>query len=422
MGAITEILDRTLAGIHATDDDVRAWVAIDEELAYSDARMIEARLERGEDLPLAGLTVGIKDIIDVAGLPTVAGFTPFEGRLVNRDAPLVARLREAGALIVGKTVTTQFAASDPSKTRNPWNLERTPGGSSAGSAAAVGAWQVDVALGTQTGGSVLRPSAFCGVTGFKPGYGWTSMEGVIPYAVSLDTLGIHARSVRHAARVYDVLARPGLPRCGGCAAIGPPRIGVWADALAHASEAMRAAVIDAVEHLAKEGAIVTDAIAPYSFDNLVAMHAIIIRAEGAAAHSQLHQRHAEHYAPNVRATIEIGMALPADAYIRAQRLRDHARAATVNAWSRFDVIAIPTSDDAAPGLETTGNPALQAVITMLGLPAITLPIGFNADYLPLGIQLVGTHPGADVHLLRVARWAETHLPQMPRPPHGVQEP
>src|SRR5690606_15367666 len=104
MGAITEILDRTLAGIHATDDDVRAWVAIDEELAYSDARMIEARLERGEDLPLAGLTIGVKDIIDVAGLPTVAGFTPFEGRLVNRDAPLVARLREAGALIVGKTV------------------------------------------------------------------------------------------------------------------------------------------------------------------------------------------------------------------------------------------------------------------------------------------------------------------------------
>ncbi len=420
MGEIVGILDAVLAGIRATEAEVQAWVLIDEEVARLQAGMIEARIEAGESLALAGLTVGIKDIIDVAGFPTVAGFAPFEGRIAERDAPVVSKLRQAGALILGKTATTQFAAGDPSKTRNPWNLERTPGGSSAGSAAAVGAYQVDVALGTQTAGSVLRPSAFCGIVGFKPGFGWTPTAGIIPYAITLDTVGIHARSVQQAARVYDALARLELPRAGSCEPIGPPRIGIWADALAHSEERMRAGVIDAIEHLADAGANVSDAVAPFSFDNLIAMHSIISRAEGAAAHSHLIARHADDYSPKVRAMVETGMALPADVYVRAQRLRDQARIETVEAWSRFDIIAIPTSDTVAPDRSTTGNHALQAIATMLGLPSLTLPIGFNPDYLPLGMQLIGTHPEADAHLLRVARWVETHMPRLPRPPHGVQ--
>jgi aspartyl-tRNA(Asn)/glutamyl-tRNA(Gln) amidotransferase subunit A len=246
------------------------------------------------------------------------------------------------------------------------------------------------------------------------------MTGIIPYAVTLDTLGIHTRSVEHAAKLYDVLARPGLPRAGDCVAIGPPRVGIWADALAHSEELMRAGVVDAIEHLVSCGAIVSDAVAPFSFDNLIAMHSIISRAEGAAAHSQLIAQYSEEYSPKVRAMVETGMALPADVYVRAQRLRDQARSETVEAWSRFDVIAIPTSDVAAPDRATTGNHALQAVATMLGLPSLTLPIGFNPEYLPLGMQLIGTHPEADAHLLRVARWVETHMPRLPRPPHGVQ--
>ncbi len=421
MENLTGILEATLAGIRSTDDEIQAWVLVDEVGARSQVEIVERRVAAGEDLPLYGLMVGIKDIIDVVNIPTVAGFAPYEGRIAVCDAPVVSRLRKAGATIVGKTVTTLFAAGDPSRTRNPWNLERTPGGSSAGSAAAVGAYQVDVALGTQTAGSVLRPSAFCGVVGFKPSFGWTPTAGIIPFAVSLDTVGIHARSVVHTARVYDALADGDLPRAGTCDAIGPPRIGVWSDGLAHAEERMRAGFVDAIEHLSGTGAIIGDAVAPYSFDNLLAIHSIISRAEGAAAHSQLIGDHVSSYSPKVRALVETGMALPADVYIRAQRLRDQARAETIATWSQFDVVAIPTSDTAAPDLSTTGNHALQAVATLLRLPSITLPIGFNSDYLPIGIQLIGAGENADVHLLQVARWVESHMPRMPRPPHGVQK-
>lgn len=416
MGEIADRIPAVLNDIQKTDGDVEAWVCIDEDRVHSQARLIDARLESGEDLPLAGVTVGIKDIIDVAGLPTVSGFEPFADCIAERDAPVVAALRRAGALIIGKTVTTQFASSDPSKTKNPWNLEHTPGGSSAGSAASVAAHQVDLALGTQTGGSVLRPSAYCGIVGFKPGFGWTSTAGVVPFALSLDTVGIHARSVDVAARAYDALARSGLPRTGGAAAVGPPRLAIWADALAHAGERMRAAVIDAIEALANEGAVIQHTVAPVSFDNFLALHTVISRTEAGAAHSDLISKHPEDYAPKVRSMVETGLALPADVYVRALRLREQIRQEVIDVWSPYDAIAIPTSESAAPDLTTTGNHSLQAVATLLGLPSITLPIGFNPEYLPLGIQLIGVHPASDVHLLRVARWVEQHMPRMPKPP------
>ncbi|MEZ4521575.1 MAG: amidase [Thermomicrobiales bacterium] len=414
---VSDILD----GIRETDGDVQAWVRIDEDAVQQQAQLIDGRLASGEDLPLAGLTVGIKDIIDVGGLPTAAGFAPFEDCAAERDAPVVARLRRAGALIVGKTVTTQFASSDPSKTKNPWNLERTPGGSSAGSAAAVSAHHVDLALGTQTGGSVLRPSAYCGIIGFKPGFGWTSTEGVVPFAASLDTIGIHSRTVVNAARAYDVMARPGLPRAGTVEPIGPPRLAIWADALANAGERMRDGVIDGLEALANDGAVIQHTVAPISFNNFIAIHTIVSRSEAAAAHAELIFKHPDEYQPKVRSMVETGLALPADVYVRAQRMREQLRQETVDLWSPFDAIAIPTSQSVAPDLSTTGNHSLQAVATLLGLPSITLPIGFNPDYLPIGVQLIGTHPEADVKLLRVARWVEQHMPRLPRPPHGVQQ-
>ncbi len=420
MGNIAEHIPELLKEIQDTDEDIEAWVSIDKEAVLQQAALVDERLEVGDDMPLAGITVGIKDIIDVRGYPTVAGFEPFAERIAERDAPVVNVLRRAGAIIIGKTVTTQFAVSDPSKTKNPWHLERTPGGSSAGSAASVSAHHVDVALGTQTGGSVLRPSAYCGIVGFKPGFGWTSTSGVIPYATTLDTIGIHARTVVSAAGVYDVLARPELPRSGQCEPIGPPRLAIWADALAHAEERMRAGVIDAIEALAKEGAVIRHTVAPVSFDNLIAIHTVISRAEGASAHSDLIFAYPDNYAPRVRSMVETGMAIPADIYVRAQQMRAQVRQQIIDLWSAFDAIAIPTSASAAPDLSTTGNHSLQAIATLLGLPSITLPIGFNPDYMPLGIQLVGTHPQGDVALLRVARWVEEHMPRLPRPPHGIQ--
>ncbi|CAN5598841.1 amidase [soil metagenome] len=421
MGEIAERIPTILVNIQSTDDEIQAWVCIDEDLVHAQAMQIDARLASGEDLPLAGVTVGIKDIIDVRGLPTAAGFEPFADRMPERDAPVVAALRRAGAIIVGKTVTTQFASSDPSKTRNPWNLERTLGGSSAGSAASVAAYQVDLALGTQTGGSVLRPSAFCGIIGFKPGYGWTSTEGVVPFAVTLDTVGIHARSIAETARAYDAMARPELPRAGTAEPVGPPRLAVWADGLAHTEERMRAGVIDGIEALANEGAVIQHTVAPASFSNLIAIHTIISRAEGAAAHNALIFKHPDDFAPKVRSMVETGMALPADVYVRAQRVREQIRKEAIDLWSPFDAIAIPASETVAPDLSTTGNHSLQAIATLLGLPSITLPIGVNPDYLPIGLQLIGTRPHGDVHLLRVARWVEQHMSRLPHPPHGVQK-
>ena len=421
MASHAERMQTLLEAIRSTDGEIEAWVEIDDDSALAQAQLVDGRLAAGEDLPLAGVTVGVKDIIDVEGFATVAGFAPFSGRVAERDAPVISALRRAGAIIVGKTVTTQFASSDPSKTKNPWNLERTPGGSSAGSAAAVSAWHVDVALGTQTGGSVLRPSAYCGIVGYKPSFGWTSTSGVVPFAVSLDTIGIHARSVADAARVYDAAARPEMSRAGKCDPVGPPRLAVWSDALVHTGDGMRAGVIDAIEALADEGAVIQHAIAPLSFDNFIAIHTITSRSEAGAAHSELIFAHPEEYLPKVRAMVETGLALPADIYVWAQRLREQVRRETIDLWSSYDAVAIPTSESVAPDLSTTGNHSLQAVATLLGFPSITMPIGFNPDYLPLGIQLIGTRPGDDVGLLRTARWVEQYMPRLPRPPHGIQQ-
>ena len=260
-----------------------------------------------------------------------------------------------------------------------------------------------------------------GIIGFKPSHGWLPTDGVIPYAPSLDTIGLHARSVNDIVAAYNALADPHMSHVHG-GPIGPPRLAIWADALAHANERMRAGVIDAIEAIANEGATIADTVAPFSFDNLLAIHTIISRAEGAASHSELIATHAAHYAPRVRSMVETGMALPADVYIRANYLRDQARREIAGIWSPFDAIIIPTSESAAPDLSTTGSHNLQAAATLLGLPSITLPIGFNADYLPIGFQLIGTAPGSDAHLLRTAAWVAQHMPQMPRPNHGVQAP
>lgn len=419
MTGATANVEASLRAIEDTDDSIHAWVVVDADGARRQADLVQQRRDAGAELPLAGRTVGVKDIIDVAGSPTGAGFAPFSGRIATSDAPAVTALRDAGAIIIGKTVTTQFAAGDPPVTLNPWNLLRTPGGSSSGSAAAVAARQVDLALGTQTAGSVLRPAALCGIVGFKPSFGWISMDGVLPYAYSLDTLGIHARSVPDLALVYDVLARPALPRAGGCVPTPAPRIGVWADALAQADEPMREATIDAIRALGAAGAAIFDATCPVSFKNLMAIHGVIMRAEAAAAHQALFQTHPDDYAPRLRSVIETAWAMPADAYPRALLVREHIREEISHWWSSFDLIAIPTSQGPATETVITGNPELQAVATLLGYPSITIPMGLDHDGLPLGIQLIGTHRGADVALLRAARWVEALMPRMPAPPHAA---
>jgi aspartyl-tRNA(Asn)/glutamyl-tRNA(Gln) amidotransferase subunit A len=410
---------RALAEIQRTEPLVRAWVHIDADAALSQAADID-RQHAESPLPLAGLTVGVKDIIDVAGMPTVAGFEPFAGRVASRDSAIAAGLRAAGAVIIGKTTTTQFAVADPTVTRNPWNLERSPAGSSSGSAAAVAAGHVDLAIGSQTAGSTLRPAAFCGVVGFKPSYGWISRAGMIPLADTLDTAGLLARTVADAARLFDALAGSDIEQAGASEPEAPARIGFWSDAADLATPEVRNLIEAALTRAIAAGAIVEDAPAPAPYRDLLAIHHITMLVDTAAAHSKLFQRYPDDYGPRVRSYVETGAAIPAHTYVRAQMLRRQYLAKALSDWAAFDVIALPTAETPAVELETTGSPALQAVVTMFGLPSISLPAGLSPDGLPVGLQLVATTALGNVRLLRIARWLEDLLDPLPSAPSGIR--
>lgn len=412
---------RALAEIRRSEPRVLAWTRIESDLAMSQATAIDRDGASGPPLPLAGLTVGIKDIVDVAGMPTRAGFAPFDDRLATEDSAVAAGLRAAGATIIGKTTTTQFAVADPTVTRNPWNLERTPAGSSSGSAAAVAARHIDLAIGSQTAGSTLRPAAFCGVVGFKPSFGWISRTGMIPLADTLDTVGLMARSVADIALMFDALADTSLESVGSCEPLPPARIGIWSDAAQLAEPEVRALVDSALTRAIEAGAIVDEARPPAPYRDLLAVHHITMLADVAASHEKLFQRHPDAYGSRVRAFVETGMTIPGHTYVRAQMLRREFREKALADWSSFDVVALPTAETPAPGLETTGSPSLQAVVTLFGLPSISLPAGLSPDGLPVGLQLVSTTMLGNAHLLRIARWMEGLLEPLPSTPAGIAD-
>ncbi|HYI14078.1 MAG TPA: amidase [Thermomicrobiales bacterium] len=408
----------SLAEIQRTEPLVRAWVHVAADTALAQATEIDDRAGK-TPMPLAGLTVGVKDIVDVAGMPTMAGFEPFANRIAERDSAVAAGLRAAGATILGKTTTTQFAVADPTVTRNPWNLERSPAGSSSGSAAAVAAGHVDLAIGSQTAGSTLRPAAFCGVVGFKPSFGWTSRAGMIPLSDTLDTVGLFSRTVTHAALLFDVLAAEGIERAGECEAEAPARIGFWSDAAQLATDDVAHLIEAALTRAIQAGAVVEDAVPPAHYRDLLAIHHITMLVDAAAAHEKQFRQRPESYHPRVRSLIETGMAIPAHAYVRAQILRREYREKALANWATVDVIALPTAETSAVGLEWTGSPALQAVVTLFGLPAISLPAGLSPDGLPVGIQLVATTALGNARLLRIARWMEALLDPLPAIPTGI---
>jgi aspartyl-tRNA(Asn)/glutamyl-tRNA(Gln) amidotransferase subunit A len=414
-------VERSLDAIQRSESRVKAWVHVDSDQARAQATGTNLRIADGETPLLAGLTVGVKDIIDVAGMPTVAGFEPFADRIANSDSTIAARLRAAGATIIGKTTTTQFAVADPTSTRNPWNLDRTPAGSSSGSAVAVAAGHVDLAIGSQTAGSTLRPAAFCGIVGFKPSFGWMPRTGMIPLADTLDTVGLMARSVAQIARLFDALADAGLDRAGDCEPEAPARIGIWEDAAQLATTEVRQLVDAALTRAIEAGAVVETVQPPAAYPDLLAIHHITMLVDGATSHQQLIMRHADAYGPRVRSFVETGMAIPAHSYARAQILRREARERLLAAWRDFDAIALPTAETPAPGLESTGSPALQAVVTLFGLPSVSLPVGLSPDGLPVGLQLVAPAPLGNARLLRIARWLEGLIDPLPPIPTGIAD-
>ena len=423
------LVESCLGRIDASEEQIQAWVTIDRSGALEAAHALDAEARAGRFRgALHGVPVGLKDIIHATGLKTTAGARGFADTLPREDAHCVARLRAAGAVVLGKVQTTEFAFSDPAVTRNPWHPGRTPGGSSAGSAAAVAARMVPAALGSQTVGSVLRPAAFCGVVGFKPTYGRISRRGVVPLAWSLDHVGIFARTVADAATIVSALAGhdpldPGSamlppPDVAAVVAAVPgraPRLGLIGEPfLGRATPEARAHLAEVARRLEARGARVDAVQLSPLMASIYSAVITVSRAEVGAIHADSHRRHADAYRPRIRAGIELGQCIPSDVYLRAQRLRRQARLELAPLLARYDALVMPSALGPTPDRSTTGDAVFNGPWTGLGVPALSLPTRLAPDGLPLGTQLIGA-PLEEVRLLSAARWVEGTVAFQGRP-------
>ncbi len=433
----TELLRRVHQRIAAEDERLQAWGCLDPRAAER-ARELDELAARGHIVgPLHGIPVGVKDIIDVGGLPTAAGSERRRHDRARADARVVQRLRDAGAVIVGKTVTTQFACFDPPPTRNPLADDRTPGGSSSGSAAAVAAGHVPLALATQTGGSITRPASYCGVCGYKPTFGAVSVAGCFPVAPSLDHVGLIAARVEdlYAAAACVVESVPEEPSAHTwlrarletaaprgwwpaadvrhesiTARLRALRVAVIDEPLAtHCSDDARAAFRTACTALASAGLGLQPANLPPDFDDVWSVHRVLMAAEAAAVHESSFRRQPEEYRPNVRSLIEEGLGIRATEYIAARRRQRELRETTIRAaFATADVLLCPATADSAPDRSTTGSPVCNSPWSLLGLPTVSFPAARFADGLPACIQWVG-RPFADAALLELSAAVQNAL-------------
>jgi Asp-tRNA(Asn)/Glu-tRNA(Gln) amidotransferase A subunit family amidase len=411
-----QLVEACLARIEAVDGEVQAWAFIDPDHALAQARAAdEHRLEGRPTGPLHGVPVGVKDIIDTADMPTENGSVLHAGRTPSRDATVVAMLRAAGAVIMGKTVTTEFATYAPGKTRNPHDPAHTPGGSSSGSAAAVAAGMVPVALGSQTNGSVIRPASFCGVLGFKPTHGLIPRHGVLLVSRTLDTLGVFARTLDDVALLaeqlvgFDERDPDSRPRARvpfrEVLAEEPPLPPMFA--LVKTSRWNRAAD-DTKEAFAELGEALGDRLEEVelvqsadAFD----WHRLIMEAEMAASLDREWEEGRDRLSEALRTQLGRGREVRALDYQRARaRAQAFAEGLGDLFQQRYDAILTPAAPGEAPrGLHSTGDPSFSTLWTLAGMPAITLPLMRGANGLPIGVQLVGPRHG-DARLLRTARW------------------
>ena len=406
--AYTESL---LARIRERDPAIDAWVTLDEARALRSRRQCDARRSSGAERgALHGVPVGVKDIVATADLPTEMGSPIFKGHRPERDAVVVERLRGAGGFVLGKTVTTEFAFMQPGKTRNPWNAAHTPGGSSSGSAAAVAAGCVPLALGTQTNGSVIRPAAFCGVVGFKPSFGLLPYAGTLQFSATLDQAGTFTRTVADAALAASALCEseaiePEVRRLDRA-----PRLGAFARFPWNQTEPGMSRHFDAaLDRLRAAGAVVEAIEVPAPFAEARAAHRTIMFHEAARLLKTHLETRRELLSATLADALTDGATIPVDAYRAAHAQRAALTERAHDLFEPWDAIVCPPAPGAAPAsLATTGDPSFCTLWTLLGVPAITLPSGLSADGLPFGLQLAGD-AGGDGHLLRVAHWCETTL-------------
>lgn len=395
---------------------VQAWAYLDKKHALAQAQAADAAQREGRALgALHGVPVGIKDIFDTADMPTEDGTVLHAGRQPLVDAKVVALLRESGAIIMGKTVTTELAVYAPGKTRNPHDPQRTPGGSSSGSAAAVAARMVPLAVGTQTNGSVIRPAAYCGVVGFKPTRGLISRAGVLRQSRTLDQIGVFARSVEDAALLSEALmafdedepdmrprARPSLCETAIQEPPLPPDLAfaktpIWDQANTDTQEAF-------AELAAHLGDRIIEIALPQPFEHAVTWHRTIMEADLARSFAREYREGKEKLSATLNDMIESGRTILATHYNHAVDQIAMLNERLDEVFEEFDALLTPATTGEAPiGLESTGSPIFCTIWTLCGTPAITLPLLQGSNGMPMGVQLVGSR-GDDARLLRTARW------------------
>jgi Asp-tRNA(Asn)/Glu-tRNA(Gln) amidotransferase A subunit family amidase len=412
-----DLVKSCLERIQRSEERVRAWVLVDGEGALARAEECAREIERGGWRgPLHGIPLAIKDIFDVFDWPTAAGSRLWKNSIARQDAVVVRRLRQAGAVFLGKTVTTQYASFDPPPTRNPWNLARTPGGSSSGSAAALACGMCLGALGSQTGGSITRPASYCGVAGCKPTFGRISVDGVVPLAPSLDHVGPLARCVRDLAILLQAIGE--RPASAGWwdahqpanAGRSPaPRLGRFRGLFDHrADSAVTEMMRQVCTRLEKQGAIIIDVPEPAAFAEVLPRHRTIMAVESAAFHQERLRRHPEDYDPWIRKLLEEGLNCPAPEYARCKDHQKLLRSEMEPCFDGIDALLTPATTNPAPDAGSTGDPAFNSPWSYTGFPTISFPAGLSPDGLPLAIQLVG-RPGSESELFPVALWCEDAL-------------
>lgn len=411
IGLVEALLDRSTR----LDGDVAAWVRLLPDRARADALALTQEARNGRYRgPLHGVPIAIKDNFDTAGIETNVGSQLLRGRIPDADAAAVARLRAAGAIVLGKTAMTVFAAMDPAPTRNPWNLEHTPGGSSSGSAAAVAAMLAPAAIGSQTAGSIIRPAAYCGVVGMKPTYGAIDRNGLYPCAWSMDHAGPIARSVADCALLFEVMSgHSSLPITAGVAGL---RVGVpasWFAAIA--TRETTQAFDDAMKALGEAGVLVEPIELPATFPAGIDAGIVAMYAEMAAVHARRYPSERDRYSWRLACLLDAGRAVSATDYLRSQQVR-RVVSADLNAMLLgVDCIALPSTPAPAPrGLGATGDWRFNVPFSSSGHPALTVPVALSADGLPFGVQLVARYGGESL-LFRIGAALEQQV-DFPRSP------
>jgi Asp-tRNA(Asn)/Glu-tRNA(Gln) amidotransferase A subunit family amidase len=397
-----ELVVACLERIDARDRELQAWAAVDRDRVMAEARALDRMPRRS---PLHGLPIGIKDIIDTADYETTYNSPIYVGHRPKADATCVSLLKQAGCVVLGKTVTTEFANIAPAQTRNPHDLGRSPGGSSSGSAAAVADFMVPIALGTQTAGSTIRPASYCGAFAIKPSLASVSRVGVKTLAESLDTIGLFARGPSDLSALLELLS--GWPTQS--VASRAPRVGVFRTRYWHLLEPETATAIeDVVIQLASKDADVFDLYLPAAVDELSDDHAVIMGYESARALAWEFGNHADKMSVSLAQRLQAGWAVTRPEYDAIIAKAVGARAALAITFESCDFLLTPSCAGEAPLFGTTGDSKFNRAWTLLGTPCVAIPIGKSTKGLPLGMQLVGPM-GCDMGLLAWAGWLEERL-------------